>query len=148
MGRQSVPVYQCTGNFHKYTRAHTRICFRKVLVRWYTGTLSCFTNRHIFSRVFRGSFAGLPQVVRRSPAGRSSLLGKEGAGHQRRCGLQAAPIKDAGKGMANVHQRPVGAKKRYHPRQQSFLLSPTGRHNSILNRWVNMRKGVLPYSTR
>ena len=65
-------VYQCTSvpaiSINTPARAHT-VCFRKVLVRWYTGTLSCFTNRHILSRVFRGSFAGLSQVSRRSPAG-------------------------------------------------------------------------------
>ena len=37
-----VPAYQRTSSFHKYTRARTRIYFRKLLVRWYAGTLLTF----------------------------------------------------------------------------------------------------------
>ena len=71
MGRQSVPVYQRTGNFHKYTRARTH---GYVLEKcWYAGTLVHFPASRIgtsfrgsfagLSRVYRGSIAGLPQVV-------------------------------------------------------------------------------------
>ena len=38
-----VPAYQRTSSFHKYTRARTRIYFRKLLVRWYAGTLVHFS---------------------------------------------------------------------------------------------------------
>ena len=35
-------VCQRASSFHKYTRAHAHIYFRKLLVRWYAGTLLTF----------------------------------------------------------------------------------------------------------
>ena len=83
-----VPAYQRTSSFHKYTRAHAHIYFRKLLVRWYAGTLLTFysLSTHspmptqnstiikisppsIPSGVFRGSPAGLSRVSRGSTAG-------------------------------------------------------------------------------
>ena len=37
-----VPACQRASSFHKYTRARTCIYFRKLLVRWYAGTLLTF----------------------------------------------------------------------------------------------------------
>ncbi len=37
-----VPVCQRASSFHKYTRAHAHIYFRKLLARWHTGTLLTF----------------------------------------------------------------------------------------------------------
>ena len=76
-----VPTCQRANSFHKYTRARTRIYFRKLLARWHTGTPLTFyslsahspiptPNSTIikispfltFPCVFRVSVAGLPRV--------------------------------------------------------------------------------------
>ena len=80
-------VCQRASSFHKYTRAHTCIYFRKLLARWYAGTLLTFYSLSTHSPMptqnstiikicpsptFPCIFAGLPRVYRGSNANQTS----------------------------------------------------------------------------
>ena len=114
-----VPAYQRTSSFHKYTRARTCIYFRKLLVRWYAGTLLTFYSLSTHSPM---------------PTQNSTFWGWCGHAFDPR-ETRERPAKDPRKTHGKVREGEIliiVRLLRFTPRPA--FQAPTRQHNPIMNR--------------